>query len=301
MHPDLRLSYYTWILQGLAERSDGRAFRFGRLDLPDIAPHARGMAFTIGGRRIYVAAGDHARGDPVIASWADAYGQVNVDPEGALRNQVVPVGPLFGVRLWALPRAYSVALQAARAGADLRDKVAEARFQALTRLPLASYEPAVSDPSYVFFAARPWAPKHPEADAPRLRFLQAVQGLQGIRFEGGLRETRVDLADYLASLRSSGVAFNSPAVHGCLGWKLGEYLALGKAIVSTPLGRDLPAPLVHGEHIHFVEDDVDAIRSGVEKILADDEYRHRLEAGARGWFEAELRPQAVIERLVSRL
>ena len=42
----------------------------------------------------------------------------------------------------------------------------------------------------------------------------------------------------------SAVVFNCPAVHGCLGWKLGEYLTLRKAIISTDLGRRLPAPLV---------------------------------------------------------
>jgi hypothetical protein len=42
------------------------------------------------------------------------------------------------------------------------------------------------------------------------------------------------------------------SVQNCHGWNLGEYLALGKAIVSTPLSSNLPEKLVHGKNIHFI-------------------------------------------------
>ena len=55
-------------------------------------------------------------------------------------------------------------------------------------------------------------------------------------------------------------------------WDLGEYLALGKAIISTPLFNDLPAPLTHGINIHFVENDVDSIKEAVSYIIANPDY-----------------------------
>ena len=116
--------------------------------------------------------------------------------------------------------------------------------------------------------------------------------------DGGFLDDRLDLGTYIERVQRSAFVFNSPAVHGCLGWKLGEYLALGKAILSTPLSRSLPAPLEHGVHAHFVDDDVDSIRAGVELLLNDESYRSRLERGAGQWYQTHLAPARVAERLV---
>jgi glycosyltransferase involved in cell wall biosynthesis len=94
------------------------------------------------------------------------------------------------------------------------------------------------------------------------------------------------------------VVFNCPAVHGCLGWKLGEYLALGKAIISIPLERALPEPLEHGEHIHYVDDNTEAMSEAVRTIDRDADYRHHLESGARSWYERNLTPAKIAARLV---
>ena len=61
---------------------------------------------------------------------------------------------------------------------------------------------------------------------------------------------------------------NTPGVSGCLGWKLGEYLALGKAIISTPIQRQLLADLEHGTHIHVVDGSEDSMRMPSSASLA---------------------------------
>lgn len=118
---------------------------------------------------------------------------------------------------------------------------------------MAAYVPGVSDPAKVFFLANFWS-NAPEANQRRLRFVKSVQRTPGGTLEGGFWNAggmpseyepfrmpqRVRHADYLDRTRRSAVVFNTPAVHDCLGWKLGEFLALGKAIVSTPLGREMP-------------------------------------------------------------
>jgi glycosyltransferase involved in cell wall biosynthesis len=103
---------------------------------------------------------------------------------------------------------------------------------------------------------------------------------------------------YLPRVQRSMVAFNTPAVHGCHGWKLGEYLALGKAIVTTPLLRALPAPLVHGEHAHIVDGSVESLCEAITLLREDRGYRMRLERGARAYFDQYLAPRRVIERLI---
>jgi glycosyltransferase involved in cell wall biosynthesis len=105
------------------------------------------------------------------------------------------------------------------------------------------------------------------------------------------------LQEYLAKIRRSAVVFNNPAVHGCHGWKLGEYLALGKAIVSMPLSRDLPAPLVHGEHLHVAEG-LGGIEDALRVLLEDHEYRRHLETNARAWYEQWLTPVRVMDRVL---
>ena len=86
---------------------------------------------------------------------------------------------------------------------------------------------------------------------------------------------------------------------GCLGWKLGEYLALGKAIISTPIQRQLPADLEHGTHIHVVDGSEDSIRDAIQRITCDGAYRLRLEVNSRAYFDRYVNPQSAIERLVS--
>jgi hypothetical protein len=48
-----------------------------------------------------------------------------------------------------------------------------------------------------------------------------------------------------------------------------------------------------------VEDDVDAMREAIGRITGDDDYRRRLETGARGWYEANMAPLRVGRRLLT--
>src|SRR5262249_47673698 len=104
--------------------------------------------------------------------------------------------------------------------------------------------------------------------------------------------------EYLAKTRSSALVFNTPAVWSCHGWKLGEFLALGKAIISTPLVRELPAPLVHGCHIHYVDGSLDSIRAAIQLLLNDHDYRKHLERNAYDYYSSFLSPKRVVERLL---
>ena len=91
--------------------------------------------------------------------------------------------------------------------------------------------------------------------------------------------------------------FNTPAYWQCHGWKLGEYMALGKAIVSTPLSNDLPAPLLHGEHIHIVENSQEAMREAVSFILTHPDYRQRLETNIQSYWQQYGTPEASLHLL----
>lgn len=106
--------------------------------------------------------------------------------------------------------------------------------------------------------------------------------------------------DYIKKTLESVVVFNTPSVCSCHGWKLGEYLCMGKAIISTPLTRELPFPLEHGENIHFVSS-TEELYDAIVKINTDEAYRNKLEKGAKHYYMQWLAPEKVIERLFSKV
>ena len=290
--PRCDLPYYTAFLAGLAEI--GERPRFTRLSGP-VGAHLRA---EVDGRRLVVDAGDRATLDEAIVGWADVVAKVNM-PQSApdAQTEMHPIGPMFGVRWWTLPAGYLMVARLAAAGAAPATALKAIRFQGITRLPIAYYQPLEAEDDYVFHRSREWGSRHSEADEPRRRFIAALQSL-GVAGTASLEHDRIPLAEYIRLTQRSTCVFNSPAVHGCLGWKLGEYLALGKAIVSTRLERALPSPLVHGTHLHFVDDDVDSIRDGLRTVMGDRDYRRSLETGARQWYDSHLRPDALAHRVL---
>ena len=100
---------------------------------------------------------------------------------------------------------------------------------------------------------------------------------------------------WLQKTQQSALVFNTPAFWDCHGWKLGEYLALGKAIISTPLSNDLPVPLTHGVNIHFVEDDIDSMRAAIQYIIGNPDYKERLEQGASAYWASYGTPEKSLE------
>jgi hypothetical protein len=271
-----------------------------------------------GPKRLFISADDHATVRGPELDWADRLGKVNlpVESEPHTGDQcLVALGPSFGVRSWDLRDGLSMAWLTRRAmPAELAQGQRTRLFvdQYRSRLPEQSYRPATSDPNFVFFAAWPWT-KHPEVNPPRADFIRACQRQSGLRFEGGFvprrrgNPTELDglyalkryaIREYLDLLGRSAVAFNNPAVHGCLGWKLGEFLALGKAIVTLPLERRLPAPLEHGVHVHVVDGSPEALDEAITRLRADATYRHSLEVAARRYYDQWLRPEVVVARLL---
>ncbi len=180
------------------------------------------------------------------------------------------------------------------------------------RLPEEAYVPGESAQDYVFFASRLWA-KEPETNQQRANFVRACRSIQGLTTEGGFvpRRTRdvpgfddvtvgrtYSLREYLDRVQRSCVAFNTPAVAGCHGWKLAEFLALGKAIISTPISRALPATLEHRVHVHLVDGSVRSIVDALKEIRSDEAYRRHLEYNARSYYREYLSPEKVIEKIL---
>ncbi len=102
---------------------------------------------------------------------------------------------------------------------------------------------------------------------------------------------------YVAKTILSKIVFNTPSVHKCHGWKLGEFLAMGKPILSTPISNKLPAELIHGKHIHIATSE-EELKAGVELLLSNNDYCDHLSENIKTYFESFVSPIAVIKNIV---
>jgi hypothetical protein len=271
-------------------------------------------------RRVYLDLGDSAGIDAEALAWSDVTGKVNIEPDDGDRDGIYPIGPTFGVRLGSgvlTTRALVSSYDRSR----WRDPAYNYHFlrgvveYERRRTTIETYCPAASDPDYAFYVSWPWR-LYPEVNSPRATFIEACRSEPGLEFDGGfVRRRRNDLPQwraletprryaiqaYLANTSRSVVSFSNPAVHGCLGWKLGEFLALGKAIVSLPLDRVLPAPLETGVHIHEVDGSSESMADAISRIRRDEKYRRALETNAHQWFVDNLEPVTLTTRLLQRV
>jgi hypothetical protein len=187
------------------------------------------------------------------------------------------------------------------------------------RIPLEYYyNQAKIKSNYIFFLSTLWysndSNKNDEGvNRRRANFIEACKEIKNISFEGGLLANssssselfkdcvtynKISLNSWIEKTKESILVFNTPAFWNCHGWKLGEYLALGKAIISTPLSNDLPVPLIHGEHIHIVNNDSkEEIKKAILYLANNDEYRKKLETNVKAYWEKFGTPQKSLELL----
>jgi hypothetical protein len=324
LDPRFAPEHATYYLSGLAEHFGSVELPLSLEGFPTVYHDNKPLAMIVrrGGaeRNIYIAADDMPDLDPAALEWADVYGKVNLDRTlvpSKFEDRVVAIGPSHALRLWSRKGSAVMAWRTARAGGRAGGRREHYRgfyLQASRRMDHSAYEPGRSEDTYVFYNGWLWA-KHPEANTPRAEFMRVCKRLAPeIDFEGGftarrrndvpgfadvVSDRRYTLGEYLERIKRSAVVFNNPAAHHCLGWKLAEFLRLGKAIITLPLSREMPARVVHGEHAHIIDGSREAIQDAVRRITGDDEYRTQLEQGARSYFLEHLTPTRVLDRLMS--
>ncbi len=264
-------------------------------------------------KKYYIYSGDTWKIDEELYEWCDIYASTNANIEKTPgREKLISLVPSFGLKCWntkeTVLKAISNAAHYISYRPDKRLKTFLGNYKRLLNRPSydqMKYEPSRDD--YIFFCSTlwyndEWNQNDIKVNARRANFIRACKRMESIDFEGGFVEQKgrssVQLFNDCMSLRGypyslwlqktkqSAVVFNTPAFWDCHGWKLGEYLSLGKAIISSPLSNDLPAPLKHGINIHFVEDcSIETISKAIHFILTHPEYKHRLESGAREYWE----------------
>lgn len=243
-------------------------------------------------RRYFISTDDSYKIKKEIYDWCDVYGSVNANfalTDEKYHAKLVSLCPSFGIRCWDPFTTLVHALTDYRLGiGSLKKHLGKYKRLLTTRRDLSIYLSSENTiKPYIFFCSTLWYNdewnKNDEGvNKTRANFIRACKCIRDFEFEGGLvpqtggRSSNDKFADCLYSgvgmdewmdkTKKSIVVFNTPAFWNCHGWKLGEYLAMGKCIISTELSNDLPYPLEHGVNIHIVENSEDAMKEAVEYI-----------------------------------
>lgn len=170
--------------------------------------------------------------------------------------------------------------------------------------------PSVEVEPAVLYQTRVWAPHETsenidEINNQRVSLVRALRNAFGSRFLGGLIPTDFAYRNfpdaltnlpwrrkaYAAASRRGLIGVYSRGLHQSLAFKLSEYLAASKCIVSEPLRNELPSPLLEGQNYHVfhsAEECVQQCSHVLENTRAADDMR---QANSR-YYKLEVSPAA---------
>lgn len=269
--------------------------------------------------RLVIDSKDTDQYDEEALKWCDIYGKVNyrndnVDEEK--KDKIKPIGPSFGVKTWSFPVTVFYSLnnffKSKKFISNKKEFLAN-YWRQYRRLPLTHYQHSSSSlEKYIFFTGSIWK-KESLTNEIRAAFITACKKNKQIVFEGGFAprndgnnfnfdslivSKRYGLKEYIRKIKQSSIAFNTPAVLSCHGWKLGEFLALGKAIITTKHINELPADLEDNVHAIYA-DSLAKLDDKINLILNSGKLKNELEKNAKNYFDTYLAPKSVVKRLLS--
>ncbi|MEH6769288.1 hypothetical protein [Maribacter arcticus] len=262
--------------------------------------------------------------------WCDKYAKINFNinlTNKRFHNKIISIPPGFGIRVWNLwETAYYCCSNFVKFKfspiVKLKPYLGDYYHQ-WKRPKLGDYLTSSNDKRiiipakpYIFMIGTLW--KHEnctkETNLIRKTFIEACK-TESCNFEGGffasenhpqyseykdfIFKKRYSVNEYIQKTKLSSIVFNTPAVHNCHGWKLGEYLAMGKTIISTPISNLLPEGLEHGKNIHIVHD-LEELKYVVNLLIENCDYRKILSNGSKDYYLKYGSPEKVIEYIYKK-
>lgn len=294
-----------------------------------------GQYISIGERIIYFDLEDFPNVIEAVYDSVDLYAKVNVRNIDRNRDKIFVLGPSFGISIFSFVETLKLGVanwfKSRRCLPPQTSFIAFVKnylFSSIRRLPMECYVPGKSVSNYLFSMHTLWYDKFTAENTNRFReyYMRIARNYFGTGFEGGFfyiptstpenefpqykkyKETlgdfittrRITYEKYVEKTKRSAFVFNTPAVGGCLGWKMAEYLAFGKAMISTPIVREMPFEFVAWRDYIPVTDERD-IENAILILKKDTRLRTHLETNARNYFERYLEPSKVIIRLIDYL
>lgn len=327
LDPRANIEYGAYYIQGLYDLFDRKNVNFDSHPFIELSDYSnlnfvvrRGDTYT----KFTIDYNDACQVNEVAYNWCDYYGKINVRAGhfDDYAQKIVNIPPGFGIRIWGLLPTLWICFRNMLRSSFYSKSFVSSYAKQIRHLPATAYTPGIVKPDYAFsfntlWNSDEWIRNDETVNQMRYNFYNAINHRPGLQSEVGFiysmnRNTNplfqqyvtdkwIPRTEYLQKTKQSVMVFNTPAWALCHGWKLAEYLALGKAIISTPLINELPFELIHGKHLHFVLGTEADIRQATEQLLTDTAYRESLEIGARQYYLDYVQPQAVVKLLLTSL
>lgn len=259
--------------------------------------------------------------------WCDIYAKINYFPEKTehfYKEKIYAIPPGFGIKIWnifqCMKYSFVNLIKSKFQPHYTIKKHFRSYFSQIKALPLNKFlhhDKEFVKTNYVFFISSLWSHENclTGTNLYRKNFVENCKK-QRLDFEGGFLVTekdhpqldsfkgltfneRIPLFEFVDKTKDSVFVFNTPSVFNCHGWKLGQYFAMNKAIISTPLQNAISENLQHGQNIHFVNSDAE-LKEAIESIK-NENYRQKLEQGSREFYNKYTSPSAVIENIFKEL
>ncbi len=98
---------------------------------------------------------------------------------------------------------------------------------------------------------------------------------------------------YLSLVKQSDVCVTTTGLHGSIGWKFAEYIALGKAIASEPIELKVPGNLASGANYLAFSSDEQCV-AVVDELLTNPARRLAMSRRNLAYYQQYLRPDNLI-------
>lgn len=282
-------------------------------------------------KKIYIDFDDSEKISPTIYDWCDTYAKINLKEEDQDKKKIISIGPNFGISVWGkIPTFYYLLKNYFKSKnySDMGFKIMlrDYLYSVYRRRSYTKYIGSRSENDYVFALSTLWYDNLTYETTNKLRgmYIKLCKNIFK-EFEGGffyipnkqivqqfnkyeeytekykeyLYKKRISMNSYLSKTKRSTIVFNTPSVSGCHGWKLGEYMCMGKAIISTPLSRELPSPLENNYHCIFVENEQE-MKDAINNIHEDNSLRSSLEKNISDYYNTYISPTATIKLILAK-
>lgn len=326
--PACNINYCSFYIKGLWDVFGKKnvVFTSKGFDSLYYTTDSHNLAFIIDGRKYVIDCADsNSLFYDCFLDWADVYGKVNYNPDNIpvkYRDKIKPVGVNFGIGcfgsnkwtalFWCI-RNYTKCHSRLKYsfGSFLCPYLWLYKRAGIRWIP----EKSTVGSKTIFMVSRYWRGQ-PWVNEARISFIRACRRLEKerlITFIGGMvpdyaqndcpldvvLEHEIPLNEYMKGLKNSLLVFNTPAYHHCHGWKLPEYLATGKIILSTRFVNELPVPMEHVKNIYFTDADEESIYQSIKAIVMDENLQRNLETGSREYWKLHAQPSACINHFIN--
>lgn len=322
--PACNVNYCSFYIQGLYDFFGKKNVIFTTKYFRDLryAHDSHCLAFVINNKRYVVDSSDSNQlYHECFLQWADVYGKVNYYKDYIpieWQFKIIKIAPNFGIanfgnNKWVAMLYATINYFRTRNRQPYGFKVFKVSYLWLYKRANEKWQPeqSVVGSNKITIIGRYWA-NQPWVNEARIAFIRACKRLESeglIEFIGGLVPDRVEhdcprdvlleqeipFDQYTKYLSESLIAFNTPAYHKCHGWKLSEFMAKGKIILSTPFVNELPTPMQHEENIYFSQADEQSLYESIKHILENKTLQRTLEVGSRKYWEQYGSPKMSIK------